>query len=594
MAVSVNDVVAQMRAALSLSDPDLDSTVGSPIRKILDAVGEVVAEAYVDQYMMGYQYDIDSKTGEDLDEFILLFGFTRFPAKRATGTVTFERTSMATADTLIPVGTQLATDGSSPVVVQTTVPALLLQGQTSVQVPVQALIGGAAGNIPANALTVRMTAFEGVNSFSNTTALTGGADEESDSQVRDRFKKTVFRNMAGTEQMFLATALNDDAVSQANVIGAAKTYREQIQIIDGTATSTITDARYIYPDSQTFGANIDAGDILTPNVHYSFDTATPPTITILDSATAPDGVYDLEFEFVPESSRNDPTNGVTNRVDVYVNGNRATEAVEMVTFHSSRTFNTTANDPLNIANFARVDASEPEAGNYFIAFAFGPVTDPSTSNTITINGINYVEGTDFFLVNDITREGGTPTSMSGIELVSTANGAALAIPADATTFQVDYVFNAVPRDVEAQVRTWRLITTDAKVHQAKTILLNIYLAVIYSQGYNEAAVRPSLESALSNYIGGVGFNGTVQVSDILEVAHQVTGVDAVRFLTDSDDATNFAIQQVSGAGTVLQTYATSVPGQVRRALDVRVGDDSTPVFNSLGLLTRAANTFGAV
>lgn len=594
MAVSVNDVVAQMRSALSLSDPDLDTTVGSPIRKILDAVGEVVAEAYVDQYLMTYQYDIDAKTGEDLDEFILLFGFTRFPAKRATGTVSFERTSVATSDLLIPVGTQLATDGTAPVVVQTTVPALLLQGQTSVQVPVQALVGGAAGNIPANALNVRISPFEGVNSFTNITALTGGADEESDAQVRDRFKKTVFRSMAGTEQMYLATALNDDAVTQANVIGAAKTFREQIQIVDGTATSTVTDARYIYPDSQTFGANIDAGDILTPNVHYTFGTTTPPTITILDSATAPDGVYDLEFEFVPTSSRNDPTGGVTNRVDVYVNGTRATEATEMVAFHSSRTFNTTANDPLNIANFQRLDASEPVAGNYFIAFAFAPVTDPSVTDTITIAGVTYTEGTDFFLVNDVTNEGGTPTSMSGIELVSTANGASQVIPADGTTFQADYVFNAVPRDVEAQIRTWRLITTDAKVHQAKPVLLNFYLALIYSTGYNEASVRPSLEAAISNYISGVGFNGVVQVSDILEVAHQVAGVDAVRFLTSSDDPNNYAIQQVSAAGTVLTIYASSITGQIRRAIDVRVGDDSTPVFNSLGLVTKASNTFGPV
>jgi hypothetical protein len=63
MAITVNDIVSRMRAALSLSEPDLDTTVGTPTRKILDAVGEVIAEAYVDRSLLTYQYDIDSKTG---------------------------------------------------------------------------------------------------------------------------------------------------------------------------------------------------------------------------------------------------------------------------------------------------------------------------------------------------------------------------------------------------------------------------------------------------------------------------------------------------------------------------------------------------
>lgn len=594
MAMTLSDIVSQMRSALLLSEPDLDTTVGTPTRKILDAVGEVLAEAYVDRHLLEYQYDIDAKSGEDLDEFVRLFGFTRLPAKRATGMVTFERSTASTQDILLPINSQISTQGTNTVVVQTVTPALLVAGETTVDVPVQALVGGTSGNVPANSLRFRVTPLTGVSSFTNTVALSGGADAESDGQLRARFLQTIFRNMAGTEHQFLATALNDEDVSLATVIGAAKRYREAVEVVGGTVTSTVQAARYVYPNSQVFGPNIDGGDILVPNVHYSMSTATPPVITILDSTVAPDGVYDLEFEYVPGPSRNDPANGITNRVDVYVNGTRATDATEMVTFRTARVFDNTANSTLNRANFQRIDASQPVAGNYFVAFSLAPVIDPAQQQTIVINGVTFNEGVDFFLVNDVTRNGGTPSSLSGIEIRSAANGGTKAIPADGTTFQVDYIFNAVPRDVEAAMREWRLITTDVRVHQAKPVYLDLHLAVVYHQGYSEGSVRPDLEAGLAAYISNLGFNAVVQVSDILEVAQRVPGIDAVRFLTSSDNATKYAIQKVSAAGTILTTYATSVSGQIRRALDVQVGDDEYPTLNSVTLVTKARNTFGAV
>lgn len=590
----VNEIVAQMRELLSASEPELDTTIGTPVRKILDAVGEVVAEAYVDTHLLDYQYDIDLKTGTDLDEFVKLFGFSRLPAKRATGTIVFERNTAAVDPILIPVNTQLSTDGSSPVVVQTTTPVLLLAGDTSVQVPAQAVVGGSAGNITANALRRRITQLEGINSFTNITAFTGGADAETDRQLRDRFKRTVFRNMAGTEPMFLGIALADDAVTHANVIGATKVRREQISLVSSVGASTVEDAFYVYPDSQVFGPDIDNGSILTPGVHYTFDDeAIPPTVTSIDSLSAPDGVYDLVFEYVPIASRNDPENGITNRVDIYVNGSRPTEATEVVVFRDTRVFvddSGSVDDPLFVDKFERVDGSPPEAGNFFVAFAFAPVIDPAIDDVIDIESdYSITEDTDFFLVNDVTKEGGTPNSLSGIEIVSVANGASEE-PADLSVFQVNYLFNAVPRDIEDAARAWRLITTDARVHQAHAVLLDLYMAVILEQGYPLASVTPVMETELSNFISQIGFNGVLQVSDLMEVAARVPGVDAVRFLNDDDDPTDYAIQHISADGnTVLETFATN-----GRADDVVFSDDSYPVLNALFVTQLAQNSWGQV
>lgn len=595
--VSTNDIVSQMRGVLAVTEPDLDTNVGSTVRKMLDAFGEVIAEGYADRYLLDYQYDIEAKFGTDLDEFVKLFGFTRLPAKRATGTVTFARTSSTAPNVVVPFGTQVATP--TGVVFSTIVPAIIVTDEISVDVPVQAVLGGVRGNVSAHTVSRRITPIEGVSSFDNGSAMINGTDAESDDELRHRFKRTIFRNLAGTEQMFLGVALDDPDVSQANVIGASKRYREQVEVVAQTAQSVIVGAKYVYPNSSIVGVSIDGGDLLTPNVHYTFDDTTTnldgdfaPTITIIDAVVAPDGIYELEFEYLPKASRNDPENGVTNRVDVYVNGVRATEATETAVFRTARLFNNTTSDPLYRQNFRRSDDTVPQNGNYFVQLAFTPVLDPAIANTIVIGVNTYTQDTDFFLVNDVTENGQTPHSMGGIEWVSAANGGTN-IPANLTAFTANYTFNAVPSDVETAVRAWRLITTDARVHQARPILLDIHLVVILSPGYSVTLLEPDIEAAVADYIDGVGFDGVVQVSDILEVVHGVQGVDAVRFSTDDDDAVEYAIQRVSGTGSILETYATST-GSPFRAVDVVIGDDRVAALNDVTLVVKAENTFGAV
>lgn len=930
MAVSQNDVVAQMRSALALTEPDLDTTIGTTTRKILDAVGEAIAESYVDRYLLNYQYDIDAKSGADLDNFVQLFGFSRLPAKRASGSVTFERAATVSVNSIIAQGSQFSTTDAVPILVATVVPGVLLRGDTSITVAAQAVLGGASGNVPANSLSLAVTPVPGVGSFSNTSAFTGGADAESDDQLRNRFKKTVFRNLAGTEQMFTALALENDNVSQVNVIGSSQRHREQVQLdASGTATSTLVGSRYVYDGSAVFGPSIDAGNVLTPGIHYAFSTTTPPTITSLDSTLAPaGGVFDLTFEYVPTASRNDPTGGVTNRIDIYINGSVAETASETAIFRATKTFNssyvqppvvntpvasalnggmaagtyfykvtatnslgetvssnevsvvvagsvlspptlatavtqptggalpagtaysykitginasgetvgsnektvttiaslaapvlavpttattggtglaasttyfykvtalndagqslgsnersiatgagatnsislswaavtgatgyrvyrgtaagaesiyyfvgatttfvdqgssanvagtvpttntsstaTNANvltwpalpgalsyrvyrgtaagaenafyavgnvttytdtgaattagsppspgtattttssvaltwaasanatgykiyrgtasgaenvlvtsvgaatsytdvgatgtgatppltskasgDPLAAANFLRSDSTPVVSGNYFLPLSFAPVLDATQTGQITIGSVTYIEGVDFWAVNDITREGGSFRSLSGIEFKSAANGQAKAIPADGTQVALTYTFNALPRDIEESVRAWRLITTDVRVHQAKPVLLDFFFAVILSNGYTISGVQGPVEAAISAYINGVGFNGVVQVSDLIEIVHQVPGVDAVRFLTSKDDAVHFGIQRVSNTDSILTSYATT-GGLVSRAIDVIVGDDEVPYFNRAVLSLRAQNSMGPV
>lgn len=588
---SVHQIAGKIRSTLRLTDPDLDTSIGTPVRKIIDAVAEAISEASVDAYLVGYQYDIDTKTGAELDDFVKLFGFTRLPARRATGLVTFERTTAATQPITLPPNTQLITDSLPQVVIATVTPAVFAIGTMTVTVPAQALTSGTQGNIAAHSVGRALSPAQGVSSFTNPQAFTGGLDAETDAALRARFKRTIFRSMAGTESMYLATALEHPNVVQANVIGAVDRRREQIQITSGTGSSSIVSASYIYPDGSICGPSIASGDILTPDVHYTFSSAVnPPTVTSLSPTVMPDGIYDLEFDYLPSASRNDPSSYITNRVDLWVRGQRPTEAVETFVFDSGRVFNALTGSDLNHENFQREDETLPSVDNFFIPFGFSPVIDPSPhGDVMVIDGVTYIRNTHYWLVQDITPRGMSNRGYSGVEFLSLTNGLSLAEPANGQHWSHTYTFDATPRDIDVAVQRWRMVTHDLWVHAARRIKLQAHFAVILTPGYVLAAVEDAVFSALSGFTQEVSFDQVLQASDALAVVHAVQGVDAVRFLTSADDPISYAWQRISPSESVLETYA--IDG---RATDIFCMDDTVIDLQRVFLTPKAQNSWSVV
>jgi hypothetical protein len=357
-----------------ITEPDVDTTIGSFVRKAYDVVAEIAAERDGDANLYTYAYDIDSKTGADLDEMVRLFGFTRIAAQRATGMLVFGRTSPSATVIQIPAGTQVAT--------------------------------------------------------------------------------------------------------------------------------------------------------------------------------------------------------------------------ETLIFKTSRVFTNTSSDPLYRNRFRRINDAIPVTGNFFVPYSLLPIDDASTTDSITINTVTYLENVHFWRVYDITSKGGAPRSVEGIEIRSSANGSPLVNPPNNARFPVTYVYNAVPRAIEQAIQNWRLVGSDVWVHTGKLVRLRLYMAIVLNYGFTLQQVQTDMEAALSNFIDSIGFRSSVQASDLLQVAHGVSGVDAVRFLTDSDDGVHYAIQRVASDGTIINTYSTGVTP--KRAIDVFVGDSETPVLDQLVVDVRASNTFGSV
>ncbi|CBJ38344.1 putative phage baseplate protein [Ralstonia solanacearum CMR15] len=175
----------------------VDLTVGSVLRAIVEANAAVVI------WLQGLILQLvaitraATATGADLDSWVADFGVTRLGAVAATGTVTFSRFT-TTQQVVVPTAAVVQTaDGTQQfsVTVDTTNPAynatlggyVIAAGVASVSVPVKAVTAGAAGNAVGGAVSTIVGAISGIDTVTNATAFTNGADAETDPALRARF-----------------------------------------------------------------------------------------------------------------------------------------------------------------------------------------------------------------------------------------------------------------------------------------------------------------------------------------------------------------------------------------------------------------------
>ena len=163
----------------------------------------------------------------------------------------------ATQDIVIPIGTQVykpSTSVSPQVIFQTTATVTMYIGTTEVEAPVQCIDVGPAGNVAADTIISLQTGAVEISEVTNENATTGGSANETDAELRVRFKNTIFRNVAGTKYQYLALAIASRFANKANVIGPISRFVEYLQIANNTpsggqtgAISQIPYSQYTYP-----------------------------------------------------------------------------------------------------------------------------------------------------------------------------------------------------------------------------------------------------------------------------------------------------------------------------------------------------------
>ena len=469
----INQMVQQLRAL----DPNISAAEGTPEYKIIATVAEALSQSQIDLNVSNSSFDLNSKYGTNLDSFMQMFGFGRQAAIASKGLVTFSRETATTTDLFVPEGKQIASSDDIRVIYETTASVTLPAGETNVSAPVRALTPGEIGNKPANVITDFVDApILGISGVTNKAPVTGGVDRELDDEYKARFRNTVFRNLAGTEDQYLATAVNSYS-TKATVIGPISKHVEVIQIpsvddatayngISGkgnsgeytSALSSVVYSKYTYPES-FYISNVDRSLFYSPDADFVVNCNVPgelknkgdtyrmaqtnkgpdvaeysakyfwqPNITFVNIKTdsdantlSPEDTVVMQHDYISTASRNDWDRGITNCVDIFVNNENPVSADSIIPRPGNHVFNLIPGNRLNVENFRRSGQSQirPRVGNFYSPLLWQPVT--SLPDSITVGLTTYFLGEHYWLVKNVDL-GGTTRSRDGIEWASNVNG----------------------------------------------------------------------------------------------------------------------------------------------------------------------------
>ena len=572
----------------------LDGFVGSPVVRITESSyqGFVhnISVAGDNSYVLPGSFGVHNCG---------IFGYGRLQGQKATGVVRIELSSANAQDITIPQGSQFYTRQSlpssgNPLYFSSTQAAVIPAGTFVIDLTVECFDVGTAGNVPPDSV-VFVGNVLGATRVTNLLSFSGGIDVENDDELRQRFKNTFLRNVIGTEDWYLGLAYQHKKISKAVCFGPIRKYATQLQLdidtlnLDDVAGYFAQDVKYAWPGDCHVHAYKDLGQSTETwyriNDDFQWVAGTSPQFKRLTTGAIPSGaIIDLEFEYTTQSSRNSPPDGVTNKVDLFVNGSDPYTITERTVISADQKLLGDAHNTESLwkGNYARVGSTGlPTADNRFVRLGSVPII--SIPSSIVIGGDVYHQGTDYHLLrlapeahpNVATLLAGSPYEVVGIEWEG-------AVSSGTVPITITYTYNRVPEVLQAIIKTSKQLTTDVMVHQANYSYLRIYLSVEYDRGFVVSQVNNAVTERLRTYISGLPYGAWIEMSDVLLAVRQVIGVDNAKIVMTGDPG--------AGGNHGIKIYGNSsdtVPITTHDQ-DFKLRDSELPVFLD-AVITRRAN-----
>lgn len=475
-------IIDNMINDMRLSEPSLSFSVGSPERRIIEAVAQQIIENQIDSNLLNGGLDIEAKVGKDLTNLLGLFGFGRQVGTKASGFLKLSRNTAAPAAIRIPAATQFlaqGVNGGSDVVFVSSRSVIMSAGSNSVIVPIECIQYGQMGNVPANSITSwNGTPIVGITDIINEAPIVGGTDSETDAEMKARFNAIgPFRNVAGTKDSYLSLAVATLS-KKASVIGPVSKYKEYIQVPSGpdsenngngnspfqytTALSSNINAKHIYDnlpyhvlDDTTgeviiythdldFVMNLDPSAKNQGDAYREYQSLVGPDPSSTDEPTiyqpnvtfsnvytggeggiksiSPNDILLFEYSYLSRASRNDYIRGISNCVDIYVDNSDIVLSNMSVARPGNnvpvRTFNTDPYSGLYYQNFRRKDAMQERPIPENI---YVPVLEQpmiDLPETISTGDGTFIRGIHYWAIEDVTPLRGSVRARNGIEFAS--------------------------------------------------------------------------------------------------------------------------------------------------------------------------------
>lgn len=426
-------------------------------------------------------------TSKELDDLVSNFGITRRGAQKSFGQVTFYTPTLPNTVVRIPQGTSLGTNigvTATEITFSTRFEVVFdpaLQGiffnpntgNYEVTVDVIADDPGLGSNVgPFTVTKVRNGNFP--FNVTNKNATTGGVDQESNNNLAVRALNILLGSNVGTKTGYAGTALSQDNVLAALVVGPG----DPLMTRDGG-----------------FGGKVDIWMITSPVSIVEQNQDNNPNLLIADWNYADQFTKGFKFNFplLPVDANSPLTlratttpSGNTTDVLLYESRNPAPSGVSYVNPSGSR------------YHYTAFIADDNETGH-------------------------SVEASDHLLWN--------PDEM---EYLRTFNPSGTAFSGNTLSVNITYSYDKTIDDVQSIINAddKHIITADVLVKEAQKILVDVTMDVKLEAAFKETIVTTqqtiaNVEDAIISKINNTQLGNTVEESDLIQAAHNVDGVDNV-------------------------------------------------------------------
>lgn len=210
--------------------------------------------------------------------------------------------------------------------------------------------------------------------------------------------------------------------------------------------------------------------------------------------------------------------------------------------------------------------SQTATDNASYIYLPAPTNDWPSSGVVTINNEDISYST-----NDEAngKLGGLTRGVNGTTPVTHNPGSSVALKSttvDNSVTITDYSYDRNIVVLQATLEAAKQVTTDVLAHRAKTRYFKPDLTVIANPGVSTSSLKQSIKNGLNNYFNTVGFGSTIQLSDIIQAAHNSVGVDSVKWSRDSLEARaannkyksdNTSITKITGLTATTSNGSTS-------------------------------------
>lgn len=520
-------IISLMNAFIQANRPDLTTAQGSVIEDVVvTAPANQMAALYteVQQTQEGQSLEFAAQmTTAQLDAFGANYGMTRLPAVAATGNITFRIQNFNFTSSTITIngGTQVSTVNTttSPAVIFTTttgvtfLPSLAptyfnpATGFYEQIVPIVASVAGTIGNVGAGTITQLVTSIPGITAVINTTATTGGTNVESNTAFAQRIIIKLSGNNVGTPNGIISLVEATPGVVQAIIVGP-------------------NDPEMI---RNQFGGSVDVyvrGQIQTSTFDTPVYTSAGVQQFILNHqpALAVASVTGIRggnpFTFSPNHDY-----AFVENPNILFSG--STEAGSFINFALSTSFTiTSVGGPTQL--FVNTIAGM-QVGSQ--------ITQGNASTTIT--ALSTTPSPNISVVSTTGFVGGA-ASFTGLK------------PDNNTQLTITYIYDSLIESIQSVFNndSNHIVASDILIKEALQALINITSGITIVPGFVGASVVSSVQTALTNYINGLGLGASIPLSEVVTVIQDVAGVSDV-------DLSTLTVSSVIGNVTT-----TIPPGQI--------------------------------